>query len=141
MAAYLTDGVLRNLLTAVWPMALILLKAYVRLLLDGFFEHKPQVAASGRRRPPFPAPRQTVCERLNPTQTGHPNFPEAAAEARWLSVSFAATKLPFVTSRLRPSPVARPVGRVAARTAAPLGLQPFGQSPVRFVQSTARRAG
>ena len=41
-------------------------------------------------------------ERLDPTQTGHPDFPEAAAEARGPSVSFAATKLPFVTSRLRP---------------------------------------
>ena len=39
------------------------------------------------------------------TQTGHPDFPEAAAEARGPSVSFAATKLPFVTSRLRPQAV------------------------------------
>ena len=40
-----------------------------------------------------------------PTQTGHPDFPEAAAEARGPSVSFAATKLPFVTSQLRPKAV------------------------------------
>ncbi len=42
------------------------------------------------------------CQLELPTQTGHPDFPEAAAEARGPSVSFAATKLPFVTSQLRP---------------------------------------
>jgi len=44
-----------------------------------------------------------LIDSLDATQTGHPDFPEAAAEARGPSVSFAATKLPFVTSRLRPS--------------------------------------
>jgi len=48
---------------------------------------------------------------------------------------------PVSNSGSRPSRAVRPAGRVVARTAAPLGLQPFGQSPVRFVQSTARRAG
>ena len=51
------------------------------------------------------ARRMTGCR--NPqltltTLTGHPDFPEAAAEARWPSVSFAATKLPLVNPRLRP---------------------------------------
>jgi len=50
----------------------------------------------------FHFPEAAVRRRVLPTQTGHPNFPEAAAEARWSSVSFAAMKLPFVTSRLRP---------------------------------------
>jgi len=45
------------------------------------------------------------CQLEVSTQTGHPDFPEAAAEARGPSVSFAATKLPFVTSRLRPQAV------------------------------------
>ena len=49
----------------------------------------------------------TLRTRRHPTQTGHPDFPEAAAEARGPSVSFAATKLPFVTSQLRPSGVVR----------------------------------
>ena len=51
---------------------------------------------------------------LDPTQTGHPDFPEAAAEARGPSVSFAATKLPFVTSRLRPEAAGRHLIRIAA---------------------------
>ena len=72
-------------------------------------------------------------ERLDPTQTGHPDFPEAAAEARGPSVSFAATKLPFVTSRLRPSAVARSAARAVARTAASLGLLPFRQPSACFV--------
>jgi len=58
------------------------------------------------------------------TQTGHPDFPEAAAEARGPSVSFAATKLPFVTSRLRPPAAGRRFGRGAVGGAASLRLLP-----------------
>jgi len=67
----------------------------------------------------------TLRTRRHPTQTGHPDFPEAAAEARGPSVSFAATKLPFVTSRLRPTaagrcfhnyPIERPLRLESCRT-------------------------
>ncbi len=54
----------------------------------------------GRRR----TAASPSCQLELPTLTGHPDFPEAAAEARGPSVSFAATKLPFVTSQLRPQP-------------------------------------
>lgn len=36
------------------------------------------------------------------TQTGHPDFPEAAAQARGPSASFAASKLPLVIAHTRP---------------------------------------
>jgi hypothetical protein len=58
--------------------------------------------------PATEVPDDTIFGRLPERQaphiykTGHPDFPEAAAEARGPSVSFAATKLPFVTSQLRP---------------------------------------
>ena len=42
---------------------------------------------------------------------------------------------------VRPRLAVRPAGRAAAPTAAPLGLLPFGQCPVRFVQSRARSSG
>ena len=58
----------------------------------------------GRRR----TAASPSCQLELPTLTGHPDFPEAAAEARGPSVSFAATKLPFVTSQLRPSPAGPP---------------------------------
>lgn len=54
------------------------------------------------------------------TLTGHPDFPEAAAEARWPSVSFAATKLPLVNPRLRPEAViwlSRPKAAMRCRCA------------------------
>ena len=71
--------------------------------------------ALGRPAPSFDSARlhaEGMAARRNPqftltTQTGHPDFPEAAAEARGPSVSFAATKLPFVTSRLRPAAAAQ----------------------------------
>ena len=58
------------------------------------------------------------CQLEVSTLTGHPDFPEAAAEARWPSVSFAATKLPFVTSRLRPSAARPPLHNPAILMAA-----------------------
>jgi len=41
------------------------------------------------------------------TQNGHPDFSEAAVQADWATASFVATKLPFVTSHIRPQPAGR----------------------------------
>lgn len=41
------------------------------------------------------------------TQNGHPDFSEAAVQADWATASFVATKLPFVTSHIRPSVATR----------------------------------
>lgn len=47
---------------------------------------------------------EDVCDRrLDSTPSGHLDFPAAAVQACWPHVSFAATKLPFVTSHTRPS--------------------------------------
>ena len=80
------------------------------------------VTACGRTETPAARPLaatpRAVCDSLKPTLTGHPDFPEAAAEARWPSVSFAATKLPLVNSRLRPSAARPPLHNPAILMAA-----------------------
>ena len=52
-------------------------------------------------------------ERLDPTQTGHTDFPEAAAQARGPSAIFAALKRPFVISHTRPSPAVGDPARIS----------------------------
>jgi len=58
------------------------------------------------------------------TQTGHPDFPQAAAQARRPSASFAAWKQPFVISHTRPSADA---GRTFRN-------RPFDAAPMAFAQ-------
>lgn len=56
----------------------------------------------------------------NRPKTAHPDFLEAAAEARGPSVSLAATKLSFVTSRLRPTAAVQPIETMVIRASGPL---------------------
>ena len=88
----------------------------------------------------FHFPAAAVRRRVLPTPSGRSDFRKPADRVRRDSASFAASKLPFVTSRTRPRPAVRPAGRVAARTTAPLGLLPDGQLPL-LVLSKVRQEG
>ena len=98
-------------------------------------EARPQ---SADHLPFGPRRRQTAASPSGqlelPTLTGHPDFPEAAAEARWPSVSFAATKLPLVNPRLRP----RAVGEIHCREETLTISLPYAKR-VLFVAGFSRR--
>ena len=91
---------------------------------------RARVRARSRRRSDTRNYRTTGLQSIElavTTQTGHPDFPEAAAEARGPSVSFAATRLPFVTSRLRPSPAVRTKKTPSVRAPGPVRNLPHDQ--------------